>query len=285
MLIDSHAHIQFPAYDEDREVVILRSREAGVHPHTKDFGVGVKMIAVGTQVSTSEDAIRAAEQWPEDVVGATVGFHPNHLNAEWHHDKHELKEAEQETFYISKFRNIAAHSRVVAIGECGLDYYRIKEQEASIKEAQEKVFIQQIVLAHEVKKPLIIHCRSAFSDLISVLQATSYQLQARAGVIHFFSGTIDDARKLMDFGFYLGFGGVITFAKEYEEVIRFAPLDRILLETDAPYVAPVPYRGKRNEPAYMVETAKKLAELKGVSPEEVAHQTTQNAVFLFSLPS
>jgi TatD DNase family protein len=269
-LIDSHSHIQFPAYDEDREAVIVRSRESGT-----------RMIAVGTQASTSEDAVRIAEQYPDDVVGASVGFHPNHASQNTHHDSDELREAAPEIFDIGRMRELARHSRVIAIGECGLDYYRIKNSELRIK--QEEIFRRQIELALELQKPLIVHCRDAFTDLISILQTTNYKLQTRAGVIHFFSGTTDNARALLDLGFYLGFGGVITFAAEYDEVVKYAPIDRILLETDAPYVAPAPFRGKRNEPAYVAETAKKLAELKKVSLEEVAQQTTQNAISLFGL--
>lgn len=270
-LIDSHSHIQFPAYDNDRDAVILRCREAGI-----------RMIAVGTEARTSEDAVRIAEQYPDDVCGASVGFHPGHASETSYHDKNESKDAAREEFDIERLRELAKHRQAVAIGECGLDYYRDRRLE--ISEKQKKVFIQQIELAQELKKPLIIHCRSAFADLIRILQATSYQLQPRVGVIHFFSGTIDDARKLLDLGFYLGFGGVITFAREYDEVIRYAPLNRILLETDAPYVAPAPYRGKRNEPVYIIEVAKKLAELKNMSFEDVARQTTQNTASLFGLP-
>lgn len=270
ILIDSHSHIQFPAYDNDREAVILRSREAEI-----------KMIAVGTRASISDDAIRVAVQYSDDVLGASVGFHPGHASENSYHDTNESKEAAHEVFDIERLRELAKHRKVVAIGECGLDYYRITNHESQIK--QEHIFRSQTELAVELKKPLIVHCRNAFADLISVLQTTNYSLQTHAGVIHFFSGTMDDARKLLDLGFYLGFGGVITFAAEYDEVIRYAPLARILLETDAPYVAPVPYRGKRNEPAYVVEVAKKLAELKAASLEEVARQTTQNAASLFGL--
>lgn len=270
-IIDSHSHIQFPAYDEDREAVILRSAEAGV-----------KMIAVGTQASTSEDAIRVAEQYPDDVLGATVGFHPNHASENTYYDQNELRNPAEEHFDTSKYQSIASHPRVIAIGECGLDYYR--DQRLETKDKQKKIFIQQIKLAHELQKPVIVHCRSAFEDVISILNSQFQILNSQnAGVIHFFSGTVDDAKKLLDLGFYLGFGGVITFAREYDEAVRYAPLDRILLETDAPYVVPVPYRGKRNEPAYVIEVARKIAELKSVSIEEVMKQTTKNTCGLFNI--
>lgn len=270
--IDSHSHIQFPAYGKDREAVILRSREAGV-----------KMIAVGTQALTSEGAIRVVEQYPNDVVGASVGFHPSHLSFEWHHDTSETKEAKQEMFDIGRMRELAKNHRVVGIGECGLDYFRIKNEEEGVKKRQQNVFGQLIELAHEIKKPLVIHCRSAFPDLIKILNSQSKILNSQPGVVHFFSGTIEDAKKLLDLGFYLGFGGVLTFTHDYDEVVRYAPPDRILLETDAPYVAPVPYRGKRNEPAYMIEVAKTLARIKEMEASKIMEQTVKNALSLFGL--
>jgi TatD DNase family protein len=274
-MIDSHSHIQFSAYDADREEVIKRAREAGV-----------KMIAIGTRVSTSLEGVKVAKEYPEDVLGATAGFHPGHLDAEEHFDKDELRENIKEKFDIDALREVAKDKHVLAIGECGLDYYRLPGDAAKasqIKEKQKKVFLAQIELAKELEKPLVIHCRSAFSDLIEILVASRYSLITTPGVIHFFSGTKDAARELMDLGFYIAFGGVITFTKDYDEVVKFVPLERIILETDAPYVAPAPYRGKRNEPAYMVETAKKVAELKGVSYEEVLTVTEHNTKTLFRL--
>ncbi len=141
----------------------------------------------------------------------------------------------------------------------------------------------QIELAREVQKPLMIHCRDAFKDLIDVLVACPVSHVSNPGIIHFFTGTPDDARKLLDLGFSFTFGGVITFARDYDEAIKFIPLDRILSETDAPYVAPVPYRGKRNEPAYVVEVVKKLAELKGILVEEMAGHIFQNAQRIFQI--
>ena len=179
----------------------------------------------------------------------------------------------------------------MGIGECGLDYYRATRDPSSspalaghygagMRQAtwkkQKNALELQIVLAREVSKPLMIHCRDAFGDLIDILVACRMSLVARPGVIHFFSGIKDDARALSDLGFSFSFGGVITFTRDYDEVVKYIPLDRILLETDAPYVTPVPYRGKRNEPAYVVEVAKKMAEVRGVSSEEIATQTFAN---------
>ena len=257
------------------------------------------MLVIGTQISTSEAGIKVAREFPEDVLGATAGFHPSHLNTDWHHDPDELDSEIQEKFDIQELRRVASEKEVVGIGECGLDYYRIAnsgegtafsgERLASsmeieeIKKRQKEAFIAQIELAHELKKPLVIHCRSAFPDLIDLLTAHRLTLNALPGIIHFFSGTKDDAEKLLNLGFYLAFGGVVTFARDYDEALRFTPLDRILLETDAPYVAPASHRGKKNEPAYITETAKKIAELKPASYEKVCEITSANARRVFRL--
>ncbi len=270
-LIDSHAHVQFPVYDPDRDAVLQRAIEGGI---------GV--INVGTQYSTSEDAVRLAEQHGEGVW-ATVGFHPNHVDLGAHHDPWELRDQHREPFAISKFRTFAAHPKVVAIGECGFDYYRIQNLESKTQNRQWEVFVQQIELAAEVKKPLVVHCRKAFTDLVRILNSRFQILNSPAGVVHFFSGTWADAKKLLELGFYVSFGGVITFARDYDEVVKKAPLDRLLVETDAPYVAPVPYRGKRNEPVYIIETVRKIAELRGIEFEVVAASTTENTKTLFRL--
>ena len=265
-IIDSHSHIQFPAYDTDRAQVISRAREAGVG-----------IINVGTQFSTSEDALALAREYPGELW-ASVGFHPGHTDLDAHHDPMEFVEKQQEFFDYEKFLKLARAPEVVAIGECGLDYYRNKNEDLRFKNGQREVFEQQIQIAKEVGKPLVIHCRSAFADLIKILKSNIVNLKSdHSGVVHFFSGSWDDAKKLIDRGFYLGFGGVITFAREYDEVVKKAPLDRILLETDAPYVAPVPYRGKRNEPAYIMETATKIGEIRREPFEEIAEVTTANA--------
>lgn len=274
-LIDSHCHVQFPAYDQDRAAVIARAAAAGIG-----------MVNVGTQYSTSADAIALAEQHPEGRWAA-AGFHPNHVSRDTYHDPWELRGEPSETFGREKFRELAQHPKVVAVGECGLDYYRGARGEvqgASVWSAQREVFIQQIELAREVSKPLVIHCRAAFADLIDILTPYTLHLTPHGnGVVHFFSGSWDDAKKLFDLGFSLGFGGVITFARDYDEVVKKAPLDRILVETDAPYVSPAPHRGKRSEPAYIIEVAKKMAELRGIAPEEIAVQTTANAKALFGI--
>lgn len=285
VFFDSHTHIHFPTYDSDRDEVFERVKKAGV-----------KMITVGTQLTSSRGAVEFALAHKGDVW-ATAGFHPSHFSAQWYHDKNEQVGGEREKLDIEELRKLALAPEVVAIGECGLDYFRDKSAET--KRHQKEAFLAQIELAKEVGKPLMIHCRSgvperaspqngagrnAFSDLIAILKANSSKLKASApGAIHFFSGTQEEARRLLDMGFAFTFGGVVTFARDYDEVIKMIPLDRILSETDAPYVAPVPYRGKRNEPAYVVEVVKKLAELKEVSVEKMAEHIFENAKKIFSM--
>ncbi len=293
-MFDSHCHIQFPAYDGDRDVVIRRAHEAGV-----------KMVAVGTQFSTSKAAIELAEKYP-DEVWATVGYHPNHLNEAWYHDKKEQRDVVREEFDAEAFEERARHPKVVAVGECGLDYYRLAPYDpfgkprahtqpfglaqgrhaTNEKEEQKKVFLAQAGIAKEVGKALMIHCRpskgtdDAYEDLLELFTTNNLQLKT---IVHFYVGSPAMTKQLIDAGFYFTFGGVITFSRDYDEQIKMIPFDRILTETDAPYVAPEPYRGTRNEPAYVVEVAKKLAELKTVSVEKMAQQVVENAKEVFKL--
>lgn len=272
-LIDVHTHTHFAAYKDDKDAVIRRALETGVW-----------VINVGTQRDTSAGAIETAHQYPEGVY-ATVGLHPIHTDKSYH-DAQELGSDDNgftsrgEGFDYDYYKKLALDPKVVGIGECGLDYYRLEEE---TKKKQSEVFLQQVELSHDVQKPLMIHCRTAFIDLIPLLQARSYELAPNPGVIHFFSGTVDNARKLLDLGFSFSFGGVITFTHDYDEVVKYIPLDRIVTETDAPYITPVPYRGKRNEPAYIVEVAKKLAEIKNLLVGQIAEQTTANAIRIFNL--
>ena len=274
-LIDSHSHVQFPAYDTDRSEVIQRAKEANV-----------KMIAVGTQFSTSEAGIALARAYPEDIW-ATVGYHPNHLSENWHHDKKEQQKAAPEKFDIEKLRELARDPKVVAIGECGLDYYRLVEGEKlKVKSLQIEVFFQQAELARELNKALMIHCRpskgtdDAYEDLLKTISNDQFPIPK---IVHFYVGGPAITKRLVEAGFYFTFGGVITFARDYDESLSIIPLDRILLETDCPYVAPHSKRGKRNEPAFIAETAQKLAEIKNVSFEKLIVQAEQNAVSFFKI--
>jgi len=267
---DVHTHVQFAAFKDDRKEVLERALKNDVW-----------VVNVGTQRDTSESALELAEKYPEGVWAA-VGLHPIHADKSYHNAE-ELGGGEAaleftsrgEEFDYDYYKKLAENHKVVAIGECGLDYYRLS---ADTKKKQKEIFEKQIALSNEIKKPLMVHCREAFADLIEIL---SEQRSSVAGIVHFFSGTTENAGKLMDLGFSFSFGGVLTFARDYDKVVKYIPMGRVLLETDAPYVAPVPYRGKRNEPSYVIEVAKKIAEIKDLTLEEVAVLTFQNAERIF----
>jgi TatD DNase family protein len=282
--LDAHTHVQLPAYDADRAAVLARARAASV-----------AMVNIGTQATSSRAAVELAEQNPDDCW-ATVGYHPSHSNTEWHHDPGEQVSSVPEMFNADVFRELAAHPKVVAIGECGLDYYSSGERRVVSGEdgqKQKEVFISQIEIAFEVKKALMIHCRDAFSDLISILNSQSVIRDLPyPGIIHFFSGTLEQAQQLLDMGFAFTFGGAITFPPrkgkpegDYDAIIRMLPLENILSETDAPFVAPQSHRGERNEPAYVVEVVKKLAELKNISVDQMAEQIWTNAERILNVSS
>ncbi|MDO8590638.1 MAG: TatD family hydrolase [bacterium] len=276
---DIHTHVNFAAFDTDREEVIKRAREAEVG-----------MINIGTQQDTSRSAVSLAEKY--EGLYATVGLHPVHTSKSYHDEK-ELGEGGKEftsrgeIFDYDSYKKLALHPKVLAIGECGLDYYR-ENQDAGFK-IQEKIFRQQIELAIEVNKPLMLHVRngsgrSAYRDALSILKSYIVNHESTLkGDFHFFAGSWEEAREIIDCGFNLSFTGVITFARDYDEVIKNAPLDRILSETDSPYVAPSPFRGKRNEPLYVIEVVKKIAEIRGEDFEIVKKQLTLNATRFFGL--
>jgi TatD DNase family protein len=269
-LFDAHTHLQFKAFDKDREEVILRALDGGVF-----------CINVGTQKDTSKAALNLAQKY--DGLWAAVGLHPIHTQ-ESYYDPDELAgeksfKSREEIFDPAFYEKLAENPKVVAIGECGLDYFRIRNDESRIKEKQEKVFKQQIELALKLDKPLMIHCRDAYNDVLDILR----DYPDVRGNIHFFAGDWQIAEKFLDLGFYLSFTGVITFARQYDEVLKKMPLERLMIETDAPYVSPASYRGKRNEPLYVVEVAKRIAEIRGLSFSEVAELTAQNAKRVFGL--
>lgn len=269
-LIDVHTHVQFAAYENEIDDVIERA-----------LSDNIWLVNVGTQKNTSEAAIALAEKYKEGVY-ATVGLHPIHT-AQSYHDEKELGGGDAAKAFSSRgeefdpkmYKELAVHRRVVAIGETGLDYYRL---DAATKDKQAEVFKGHIKLSEEIGKPLMIHCRDAFPDLIKILKDNALSLRPDApGIIHFFTGSIADAQELLGLGFHFSFGGVVTFAKDYNEVIKLITLDKIVLETDAPYVAPIPFRGKTNEPAYVVHTANKIAEILGKEVGVVEEKTTANA--------
>jgi TatD DNase family protein len=246
MLIDSHCHLDDSKFDGDREQTIQRAREAGVD----------RLLAIGTGNGPPdlECAIRLAEQYP--FIYATVGVHP-----------HDAAKATAETW--ERLAELARHPKVVAIGEIGLDYH----YDFSPRPVQAAAFEMQLDMARRAGKPIVIHTREAWEDTMARLAGWT-----GGGIMHCFTGNPAQARQALDLGFHLSFGGVITFpkAEELREAARLAPEDRILVETDCPYLAPVPHRGKRNEPAFMVETVRRLADVRGVTAERIAEATTAN---------
>lgn len=253
-LIDTHCHLDFPDYRDDLPAVLARARRAGVS----------RIITVGIDLATSQAAVELAAHDP--ALFATVGVHPHHVR--------ELAAGDYE-----RLRELAAHPRVVAYGEIGLDYVK----EYSPRTMQQEHFARQVALARELSLPLIIHDREAHTDTLAVLRA-ALPLEA-GGVMHCFSGDAAFAEEVLALGFYISIPGVVTFPKAQvmQEAVRQVPLDRLLLETDGPFLAPAPRRGKRNEPALMLYTAIKVAELKEVSLVELAQATTANAERLFKL--
>ena len=275
MLIDTHTHVNFRAFRDDADDAIRRALDAGVW-----------LVNVGTQFETSRRAVEMAENYSEGVYAA-VGLHPIHLFSH-HVDEEETSfQTAGEEFNADSYRELILRStKVTAIGEFGLDYYRMPpgEDPERIKTVQREVAKQHIILAKSVDKPLMLHVRpsigtmDAYEDLLEVLDDMP-------GVIHSFTGSWEIAKKFIDRGFHIGMNGIITFDKtgRSEEVVKNTPLDRIVLETDAPYLTPVPHRGKRNEPSYVKFVAVRIAEIKGISIEEVDSVTTQNSRRLFQI--
>ncbi|MFA7193567.1 MAG: TatD family hydrolase [Candidatus Paceibacterota bacterium] len=275
--VDVHAHVQFNAYAEDRDEVIKRSLE------NKTW-----MINVGTNLKTSRDAVELVEKHSEGVY-AIVGLHPIHTNVSFH-DKEEIGEESEpfnskgEEFNIEEFEKLISHPKVVGVGECGLDFFRIEGDKENYIEKQTKAFESQIDLAVKYDKPLMIHCRDAYPEVLKILtDKKQIHGEKLRGNFHFFAGSLEDAQQILDLGFNFSFTGVITFASQYEELVKMAPLDRIFSETDCPYVTPAPHRGKRNEPAYVCEVVRKIAEIKGLDVGMVKDQLVKNAGKLFRL--
>lgn len=275
--IDIHSHVNFTAFDADRDEVVGRALDNDTW-----------FMNVGTQIDTSRSAVALANKYQEGVY-AIVGLHPIHTGASFH-DAEELGEGGKEftsrgeIFDKKVYGEFLRDPKVVAIGECGLDYYRCDEESI---EKQKRAFVAQIELANETGKPLMLHVRNnpkdknrnAYSDVLNLLK----QYPKVKGNVHFFAGTLEDAQSFLAIGFTLSFTGVVTFTHDYDEVIRSTPLEMIMSETDSPYVSPVPYRGKRNEPVYVREIVKKIAEIKNLPEEEVASAIVANAKRLFRI--
>lgn len=250
MLIDSHCHLDHEQFNADRDAVIERALEAGVE----------RMLAIGTGDGPPdlEAGIRIADR--HSAVYATVGVHP-----------HEASKATSETY--RRLAELLQHPKLLALGEIGLDYH----YDFSPREVQRDVFVEQMRIAADVGKPIVIHTREAWPDTLALIEQ-HWTPKGLSGIMHCFSGGPTEAERCLALGFYLSFGGIVTFPKalELQEAARLAPGDRILVETDAPYLAPVPKRGKRNEPAFVVETARKLAALRGETLESIAAATADN---------
>jgi TatD DNase family protein len=256
-LIDSHAHIDFPQFAEDREAMLERAKAAGV----------TTLVAIGTGPGPEklDAALPYAEQ--HDWIYTTVGVHP-----------HEAKEVTQS--HLDELARLAKHPKVIAWGEIGLDYY----YDHSPRDVQAKVFSEQMVLSKAAKKPIVIHCRDAWPDCMKMLEE-EWAPTGLGGILHCFSSSLEDARRGIDIGFMISFAGNSTFpkAQNLRDIAKALPLKNILIETDAPYLAPVPYRGKRNEPAYVAEVAKMLASVRNLSTEEAAAATAENFRRFFGL--
>ena len=268
-LTDTHCHLDYNKFDRDRADVIQRANDAGL----------VRLLVPGLQHRSSKEAVRLAESNPS--VYAAVGFHPT-----------DVEEFSESTFH--EVKGLAGHPKVVAIGEIGIDYYWVKESEK--RAIQRDVLKQQLAFAKEINKPVIIHMREendawfgeASVDLMKILEewqsGLQGQLAEKPGVLHSFNGNLETAQKALAINFYIGVTGPVTYknADEKREIIRQIPLDKILIETDSPFLAPVPVRGKRNEPAFVHHIADKIAEIHSKSPAEIAAITTANAAQLFA---
>ncbi len=254
MLIDSHCHLDFPDFAPEIDAVVARAREAGIG----------RMVTISTRVRKFPQVLAIAEKYSE--VFCSVGTHPHNAHEELDIDAAQLVA-------------LTTHPKVVALGEAGLDYHYDK----SPRDAQAAGFRQHIAAARETGLPLVIHARQADDDMARIL-AEETGKGAFPAVLHCYTGGRDLAFKAIELGLYIGFTGILTFknGQDLRDIAKDLPAERILVETDAPYLAPLPYRGKRNEPSYVVETAKMLAQVRGVAEEEIARQTTENFFRLFS---
>ncbi len=253
---DIHSHVHFPEYDADREAVIERAQDAGI-----------AMISVGTDLEVSRKALELAQAY--DNMYATVGLHPTQYPTE--------------TIDADAYKDLAMDPKTVAIGECGLDYYRLDEES---REKQVKAFESMIDIANESGKPLMLHIRNGDRSASRMtLNRSAYKdayeiLESRAkvkGNLHFYAGSIEEAKPFLELGYTFSFTGVLTFTHDYDEVVKFLPIERIMSETDCPYVTPVPHRGKRNEPSFVIEIVKAIARIKDQPEAAVAKQLLENA--------
>ena len=278
--IDIHCHLDFPDYDADRQEVLVRMKE-------QEVGA----ITIGADLESSKKAVEIAEA--NKNIWACIGVHPEEVAK----SVFEMPRSQKTPFDASEFEKLVRSPKVVGVGECGLDYLAPRSSSGarsevgfSDKVAQKNLFEQQIKFAKKYNKPLMLHIRSstktqdAYLDALNILE--SYKKEAGEklrGNVHFFAGDTEIAKKFLDLGFTMSFTGVITFTQDYNEVIKYIPQNFIMSETDAPFVAPVPFRGKRNEPAYVIEVAKKLAEIRGEDSDTMNNAIIQNFKRVFGV--
>lgn len=254
MLIDSHAHLDMKQFDSDRDQVIVRALSADVR----------HIITVGIDIKSSLNAVKLTTHYPP--IFATIGIHPHNADNANNND-------------LEQIALIAQQDKIIAIGEIGLDFFHNR----SARQKQIEVFIQQLAIAISLDLPVVIHDREAHTNTLNIL--SSFKKSGLKGMIHCFSGDYNLAKTFIDMGYYISIPGTVTFnnASQIQDVARRVPLNRMLLETDAPFLAPTPYRGNRNEPGYVTHTAQKIAKLRDVSFEEISYQTSKNVCQLFNL--
>ncbi len=264
-MIDVHCHLNFHAFAKDTDKVIGNAFAAGV----------TKIINVGTKIDSSQTAVDLAQKY--ENLYAIVGIHPHHAD-------------KLESNWLEELKELAKKPKVVAIGEIGMDYYSYKSNAIVDPKLQKEVFIKQIQLAHKLNLPLQIHNRQAGKDIVDILLNHKSYLLNPPGMFHCMSGDLDLLKKVLDFGFYVGFDGNITYngiakgeTTALSELVEYAPCDRIVTETDSPFLTPEPHRGSRNIPSYVIITARKIAEIKKIPFEELADNAIQNAIRLFKL--
>ncbi len=264
MFIDTHAHLNFKDFKDDYNTVIKQAFEIGVK----------KIINVGSDLETSKKTVELAEKY--ENLYAAIGIHPIHIEEATKIGLNKI---------ITQLKSIFRSKKIVAIGETGLDYYRIKEQ--SIKNFQKELFLALLNLAEELDMPVIIHSRDSATHTLEVLKKARLKIPNLWGVMHCFSYDSEVAKKVLDMGFLISFTGNITYnnAENLQKIVKFVPIDKIMLETDCPFLSPEIHRGERNEPAYVVEVAKKIAEIKNISLDVVEEKTSENAIELFNLQS
>jgi TatD DNase family protein len=264
-MTDAHCHLNFQAFEKDLDEVIQRAKDAGVN----------RIINVGSSLEASKKAVELAQK--DEGLFATVGIHPHHadkLEQNWEKD----------------LETLAKKPKVVAIGETGMDYFSYESNGVTDKKLQEDLFEKQIQLASKLGLPLMLHNRQAGNDMLEILSRNKSDFLNPPGLFHCFSGDVEFLKKVLDLGFYVGFDGNITYkgiakgeTTSLIDLVKYAPLEKIITETDAPYLAPIPHRGERNEPSYVIIVAEFIAQIKGISTQEVIEKTTLNANTVFRL--